>query len=240
MLQLTGIPPEFIADSIRFKVPVTDATAGLGTEGASTGAAAGGIADAPADATPRHALTANVFTISIGGLVEDREAKMDIVGQLALAFGAESVKKHVRLTPAVIALDWPTDEKYADYALREIRRIKGDDQDAMTHIPWLDHFTTRGADGKMIITPEWPPGFEHHVGCLFAHLFAWQLALDMHAPHTVVFESDGVSGANLAVNPAPRTLHPAPCTLHPAPCTLHPDPAPKTPDPRPQTPDPRP
>lgn len=87
----------------------------------------------------------------------------------------------------------------ADYALREIRRLKDDDQDAMEKIPWLDHFTKRGDDGKMIITENWPPGFEHHVGCLFAHLFAWQMALDGGKPDSVIFESDGVTSANLAV-----------------------------------------
>ena len=69
----------------------------------------------------------------------------------------------------------------------------------MERIPWLDHFTKRGDDGKMIITEGWPQGFDHHVGCLFAHLFAWQMALDTGKKHSIIFESDGVSSANLAV-----------------------------------------
>lgn len=91
MMQMTSIPEDFISASIQMKGHgENDNAAELGKPGAG--------------AQPQHTLDANVFTITIGGLEEDKAAKMDVVGELGRAFGAESVKRNVHLTPAIIAM----------------------------------------------------------------------------------------------------------------------------------------
>ena len=193
MVQLTSVPDEFISTSMRARLlddPEDDP---------EDGDHAAGLGELEREQKPGRKLESNVFVITIGGLNEDKEAKQNLVGKLGREFGVEAVKTNVHLAPAIIAKNWPKDEKFADYALNEIRRLKNDDDDAMKHIPWLDHFTARAPDGTLNLGPEAPEGFDHHIGCLFAHLFVWQMALDSGKPNSVVFESDGISSANLAV-----------------------------------------
>lgn len=175
-----------------------------------------------AEKKPR-ALETDVYAIVLGGADKDKlnasdaEKKVDVVGHLGEAFGAENVATHAHLTPAVVAAAWPEDEAFARYALKEIRsrvssRVGGDaakTEAAMRDLPWVNHFTRRKEDGSLDRDEHWPENFDHHVGCLFAHMLVWQLAEDAaasaaasnaSAPRAaMVFESDGASGANLAV-----------------------------------------
>lgn len=171
-----------------------------------------------AEKKPR-ALETDVYAIVLGGAdpaklnASDAEKKVDVVGHLGEAFGAENVATHAHLTPAVVAAAWPEDEALARYALKEIRRrvssrAGGDAEKteaAMRDLPWVNHFTRRKEDGSLDRDEHWPENFDHHVGCLFAHMLVWQLAEDAAASNAsapraaMVFESDGASGANLAV-----------------------------------------
>ena len=168
---------------------------------------------------------------------QDAEKKLDVVGHLGVAFSAASVAAKAFLTPGVVASEWPKDETYAAYALKGVRanveaRVRkemsdggekeegeGQGQDvetkvdaAMRSLPWIDHFTKRADDGSLKRDDHWPENFDHHVGCLFAHMLVWQLAKDkavanlgdtkdgeLTTPTSVIFESDGAASANLAV-----------------------------------------
>ena len=177
--------------------------------------------------SPR-ALETDVYAIVLDGAdpaklrSSDAEKKVDVVGHLGEAFGAESVVARAHLTPAVVAAAWPEGEALPRYALKEIRRrvsarLGGDGgggdaetEAAMRALPWVDHFASRAEDGSLVRDESWPENFDHHVGCLFAHMLVWQLAKDAQerpASGTTggrrggafVFESDGASSANLAV-----------------------------------------
>ena len=154
-------------------------------------------------AAPKRDLKASVITIALGGAKhlddDDRDKTMDLIGRMARTYGEDAVRDNARLAPGVVAMDWPKSEENSEYALSSIRELKHGDRAAMETIPWLTHFTHRDENGRMIIDEHWPPRFEHHVGCLFAHLFAWQLAKDMGNRHTVIFESDGGADGLLAV-----------------------------------------
>ena len=192
-------------------------------------------AGVPADDTvstpssPR-ALETDVYAIVLDGAdpaklrSSDAEKKVDVVGHLGEAFGAESVAARAHLTPAVVAAAWPEGEALPRYALKEIRRrvsarLGGDGgggdaetEAAMRALPWVDHFARRAEDGSLVRDESWPENFDHHVGCLFAHMLVWQLAKDAQEAFAesssgttgvgggaIVFESDGASSANLAV-----------------------------------------
>ena len=172
---------------------------------------------------PTRALEADIYAIFLGGAdpaelrSSDAEKKVDVVGHLGEAFGAESVAARAHLTPAVVAAAWPEGEALPRYALKEIRRRvsarlgeKGgaaETEAAMRALPWVDHFARRAEDGSLVRDESWPENFDHHVGCLFAHMLVWQLAADAaktsatpdEARASFVFESDGASSANLAV-----------------------------------------
>ena len=183
--------------------------------------------------SPR-ALETDVYAIVLDGAdpaklrSSDAEKKVDVVGHLGEAFGAESVVARAHLTPAVVAAAWPEGEALPRYALKEIRRRVsarlgggggGDDAEteaAMRALPWVDHFASRAEDGSLVRDESWPENFDHHVGCLFAHMLVWQLAKDaqeafaesfsgttgvgaVDRKRAFVFESDGASSANLAV-----------------------------------------
>ena len=53
--------------------------------------------------------------------------------------------------------------------------------------PWLMAIDHREADGRL--TDE-EVGRAHHIGCLFAHLYQWQLMLDRGEKKALIFESD--------------------------------------------------
>lgn len=201
-MAMTVIPQKFIRESRAF-VDQRELDA-LRKEALERGDAdAASTLGLPKRAAPKRELKASVITIAMGGAThlknDDRDKKMDLVGRLAKVYGEDAVRDNARLAPGVVAMDWPKDEKNSEYALRSIRKLKRGDRAAMETIPWLDHFTHRDEDGRMIIDEHWPANFEHHVGCLFAHLFAWQLAKDMGNRHTVILESDGGSDGLLAV-----------------------------------------
>ena len=53
--------------------------------------------------------------------------------------------------------------------------------------PWLMAIDHRESDGKLT---EEEVGRAHHIGCLFAHLYQWQLMLDRGEKKALIFESD--------------------------------------------------
>lgn len=213
MFKLTTIPRAFVRDAyaaaLKSDVPPEEegtivSTLGRRERGASENQnRSSGDAAAAIEPEPR-ALTADVFAITLGGARDldgsDAEKKRRIVGAFAASYGVEQTRRRARLLPGVVAADWPRDEKFADYALRDVRRRLDGEEGKLRELPWIDHFTVRDeATGGLVRDEHWPENFDHHVGCLFAHMFAWQLARDARSRAALVLESDGVDAANLAV-----------------------------------------
>lgn len=212
-----------------------EAVGGLG-DGAVTDTS-GTVTDQSDVQAGTDTLNTDVYAIMLGGAdpvqldTKDADHKVDVVGHLGSVFSVDSVANNAKLTPGVVAAEWPTDESYPEYALKDVRKLveervrkemaEDDDStteisdedlsakvdDTMEKLPWIDHFTKRNADGTLLRDDHWPENFDHHVGCLFAHMVVWQLAKDKQAalgdspvtPTSVVFESDGAAAANLAV-----------------------------------------
>ena len=191
MFKLTTIPRAFVRDAyaaaLKSDVPPEEegtivSTLGRRERGANENRSSSGDAAAAIEPEPR-ALTADVFAITLGGARDlegsDAEKKRRIVGAFASSYGVEQTRRRARLLPGVVAADWPRDEKFADYALRDVRRRLDGEEGKLRELPWIDHFTVRDeATGGLVRDEHWPENFDHHVGCLFAHMFAWQLARD--------------------------------------------------------------
>ena len=213
MFKLTTIPRAFVRDAyaaaLKSDVPREEegtivSTLGRRERGANENRSSSGDAAAAAIEPEPRALTADVFAITLGGARDlegsDAEKKRRIVGAFASSYGVEQTRRRARLLPGVVAADWPRDEKFADYALRDVRRRLDGEEGKLRELPWIDHFTVRDeATGRLVRDEHWPENFDHHVGCLFAHMFAWQLARDARSRAALVLESDGVDAANLAV-----------------------------------------
>ena len=168
------------------------ARVGRRERGANENRSSSGDAAAAIEPEPR-ALTADVFAITLGGARDlegsDAEKKRRIVGAFAASYGVEQTRRRARLLPGVVAADWPRDEKFADYALRDVRRRLDGEEGKLRELPWIDHFTVRDeATGGLVRDEHWPENFDHHVGCLFAHMFAWQLARDARSRAALVLE----------------------------------------------------
>ena len=209
MFKLTTIPRAFVRDAyaaaLKSDVPREEEGTIVSTLGRrERGAIENRSSDAAAIEPEPRALTADVFAITLGGARDldgsDAEKKRRIVGAFAASYGVEQTRRRARLLPGVVAADWPRDEKFADYALRDVRRRLDGEEGKLRELPWIDHFTVRDeATGGLVRDEHWPENFDHHIGCLFAHMFAWQLARDAGSRAALVLESDGVDAANLAV-----------------------------------------
>ena len=66
--------------------------------------------------------------------------------------------------------------------------LKKKTKEQISTLTWLETYTNRDKKGRV---PERAKGFpSHHIGCLWAHLYDWQMSADAGYPATVVFESD--------------------------------------------------
>lgn len=144
-------------------------------------------------------LTTPVFVISLGDLrtsapnanigSTDAQRVEGLVKGLAHAHGTEAVKHNVRLTPGVNVHDWPENENVVQYSLKSILANKRPDME-FSKMPWLSFFASRDKDGHFHDKFAEERHLEHHIGCLFAHLFQYQLAYDSGYPNTFMLESD--------------------------------------------------
>jgi len=112
-----------------------------------------------------------------------------LVKQLAHAHGTRAVKELVRLTPGVNIHDWPEKENIAQYALKSVLENKAEDME-FSKMPWLSFYASRDNDGHFRDKFAEERHLEHHIGCLFAHMFQFQLAYDSGYKHTFMLESD--------------------------------------------------
>ena len=121
-----------------------------------------------------------------------------LVKQLAHAHGTQAVKELVRLTPGVNVHDWPEKENVAQYALKSVLENKADDME-FSKLPWLSFYASRDSDGHFRDKFAEERHLEHHIGCLFAHMFQFQLAYDSGYKDTYMLESDAWDPSLLAL-----------------------------------------
>ena len=121
--------------------------------------------------------------------------------KLISAHGIQAVKKNVRLTPGIDALAWPKGLEMAMYSLKTVFKNLGGsytkpDFKLLDGMEWIQSINSRDPKGRL--NGPWV-SLSHHVGCLYAHMYQWQLAADNKNKHTYVLESDGLNPALLAV-----------------------------------------
>lgn len=78
-------------------------------------------------------------------------------------------------------------------------RLGKDWERKMGSLPWLETWSSRNKKGQLGNPEARIFPLSHHIGCLYAHLFMWQLSMDMRYKDTVFFESDAVDPSLLAL-----------------------------------------
>jgi len=119
----------------------------------------------------------------------DSDSVEHLIKQLVRYHGTAAVKKYVRLTPGVNVNDWPKHEDTAQYALKSIMKEKPPST-KLSALPWLSFYTSRDSHGHFNDKFARERNLYGHVGCLFGHLFQYQLAHDAGDEHAWMLESD--------------------------------------------------
>lgn len=146
--------------------------------------------DAPAMRTP-------IFMISVGTTGDDAHMKMSLE-KLRDRSGLtpEEIASLVTVSPGVDATAWPNNANLADFAVKDVRKMAKENGKTLMELPWLQilDLAKQQPDGKL--PTEWRR-LSHHVGCLYAHLFQWQLIKEKGLKKAMIVESDGVGASDL-------------------------------------------
>jgi hypothetical protein len=124
---------------------------------------------------------------TIGRTDSDRAERL--LKALVREYGTAAVKRYVRLTPGVDVTDWPHEEGTMHFALKSIMKNKPSGTQ-LSALPWLSFYTSRDKMGHFSDKFAKERNLYTHIGCLFGHLFQWQLAADTEDKHAFMLESD--------------------------------------------------
>ena len=68
----------------------------------------------------------------------------------------------------------------------------------LSALPWLSFYTSRDKDGQFNDKFAKERNLFTHIGCLFGHMFQWQLAADAGDDHAFMLESDAFAKTSIA------------------------------------------
>ena len=119
----------------------------------------------------------------------DSERTEHLLKELVREYGTAAIKSYVRLTPGVDVSDWPHEEDTMHFALKSIMKNKPTGTQLAT-LPWLSFYTSRDKEGHFSDKFAKERNLYTHIGCLFGHMFQWQLAADANDKHAFMLESD--------------------------------------------------
>jgi len=127
----------------------------------------------------------------------DSDRVEHLVKELVREHGTKAVKKYVRLTPGVDVQDWPEKEDTVRFAFKNVMKHKPK-ATQLSALPWLSFYTSRDKDGQFNDKFAKERNLFTHIGCLFGHMFQWQLASDAGDDHAFMLESDAFAKTSVA------------------------------------------
>ena len=68
--------------------------------------------------------------------------------------------------------------------------MRGDQHRSLVGVPWIDAIELREANTGALRSER--VGLSHHIGCLFAHMKAWQNMKDLGMNKAWIMEADGL------------------------------------------------
>ena len=137
-------------------------------------------------------LNTPVFFVSVG-TKEDKKNVEDSLQRMALrsGLGPVELKRLVTISKGIDASAWPDNTHLVEYAVKDVRKLASQHGAKLAELPWLQiiDLSKQTKDGKLPV--EWRR-LAHHVGCMYAHLFQWQLVKERGLKKALIFESDGI------------------------------------------------
>ena len=142
-------------------------------------------------------LNTPIFFVSIGTTDDDTQMK-DSLERMRVRTGLEpeTLKRLVTVSKGVDATAWPDNTHLVEYAVKDIRTLAAQHGNVLAELPWVQiiELSKQTQDGRLPV--EWRR-LAHHVGCMYAHLFQWQLVKEQKLKKALIFESDGVQQTDL-------------------------------------------
>ena len=147
----------------------------------------------------RRVTTPMVF-VSLGTQADNARVQQSL-GKLMTRgrMTTDELKRLVTVSHGVDATAWPANTHLVEYAVKDIRVMAEEHGKTLMDLPWLQiiELSKEHEDGMLPV--EWRR-LSHHVGCLYAHLFQWQLIKEKGFPKTIIFEADGVGVSDLPMS----------------------------------------
>jgi len=147
-------------------------------------------ADAPALHTP-------ILMVSLGTKSDDDHVAESLQKfQTRSGLTPEEIKRLVTVSKGIDATAWPHNANLAEYAVKDVRKMREKLGGTLMQLPWVQIIDLAKQQPDGTLPPEWRR-LAHHVGCLYAHMFQWQLAKEKGLKKAIIFESDGPGSSDL-------------------------------------------
>ena len=173
------------------------ASAGSSEVSLSAGDALEGVVDALPPTAAMRALSPHVG----GGGAAPVRCLVGVIGRME----PETLKRLVTVSKGVDATAWPDNTHLVEYAVKDIRTLAAQHGNVLAELPWVQiiELSKQTQDGRLPV--EWRR-LAHHVGCMYAHLFQWQLVKEQKLKKALIFESDGVQQTDLPFAEAQQAI----------------------------------
>jgi len=157
-------------------------------------------------ARDKKQLNTPIFFVSVGTR-DDKDKVEDSLQRLAMrsGLGPAELKRMVTISKGIDASAWPDNTHLVEYAVKDIRKLASRRGAKLMELPWLQiiDLSKQTKDGKLPV--EWRR-LAHHVGCMYAHLFQWQLVKERGLKKALIFESDGVEHTDMPLVETQRAI----------------------------------
>lgn len=137
------------------------------------------------------------YIIAMEESTKDAQRVAEMLEKLVRLHGSEAVADNVYITPGINVAAWPAQIELAEYALKNVISKRSNAE--MASLPWIETYASRNDKGQLSNPSAREFPLSHHIGCLYAHMYDWQLSTDAKYKRTIVFESDAVDPSLLGV-----------------------------------------
>ena len=138
-----------------------------------------------------------VYIIAMEESTKDAQRVAEMLEKMVRLHGSEPVRKNVHITPGMNVAAWPAKIELAEYALKCV--IAKRSKQEIASLPWIETYASRNDKGQLANPSAREFPMSHHIGCLYAHMYDWQMAQDAGYKTTILFESDAVDPSLLGV-----------------------------------------
>lgn len=124
-----------------------------------------------------------VYIIAMEESTKDAQRVAEMLEKLVRLHGSGAVAQHVHITPGMNVAAWPAKVALAEYALKSVLAKRSQTQ--IASLPWIETYASRNDKGQLANPSAREFPMSHHIGCLYAHMYDWQMSSDAKYARTV-------------------------------------------------------